>query len=535
MKGAAKKSLPAKRPNPFVSWLLAHRREIAILLCALLIRLYNIFHLGLTHFDEGVYAGLGGLLKNNPSAFSKSSLRLAVFAPPLYPILCGIFFKIFGIRDFIAILPSILAGALTCLALFKLGALADDERTGLWAAALLMVNPFHIMYSRLALTDALFTFFFVLTVYAGLWAWGKNRWWAYMLSGLPAGLAMNTKYSGFIPLVLIIGYWIFALALELARRREKPSQRLIQCGLGIAAALALFVILYAPWFMMVHSTMGYGALLKHHRGYGIPLNKALAAFRSNPSEMLFYFRQWSVLPLMMLPFGFLFSFWRWKKEFVAVYAWLIFFYFSLYLYTRYTRLALPLTPAICLLAAVFFSRLIRMVECALPQKEKLIQAAMHAALVLFLAVSLVRLFPTLNRDTHAYRIAARHALDSIPKGALVIRDNLACMNVYAPPQWISLNHTQPMREILSKPVLKYFIFDEHVTWNEKSNDFLTQNVKNWELVTEFPINRYDPVLLEPFTASRFMRMKDNPQDFPLNFHIRIYRTEKPCVTPASWR
>lgn len=535
MKGAAKKSLPAERRNQFISWLFAHQLEIAILFCALIFRFYNIFDLGLTHFDEGVYAGLGKLFAAEFGEFSRYSLKMAVFSPPLYSILCGIFFKVFGIRDYIAIAPSMLAGALTCLALFKLGALMDDEKTGLWAAALLIVNPFHIMYSRLALTDALFTFFFVLTVYAGLWAWKNNRWWAYMLAGLPAGLAMNTKYSGFIPLALVIGYWIFSVGWVLVRRAEKPSQRLIQCGLGITAALALFAVLYAPWFIRVNSTMGYGALLKHHRGYSIPFSKAVAAFKSNPGEMLFYFRQWSALPLMLLPFGFLLSFWRWKKEFVVLYAWLIFFYFSLFLYTRYTRLALPLTPAICLLAAVFVSRLILLVKKIFPQRQNLLKRITPAALLIFIMICFLCLYPLLNRDTNAYRVAAQNALKSIPRNRTIIRDNLACMNFYSDPQWVSLNLTQPMRDFLQKPVLKYFIFDEHVTWNEKAKDFYSQNVKDWEMLSNIPINRYEPVWLEPFTAHRFMRMKQHPEEFSLSFNIRIYQTNKPCHIPVSWQ
>ena len=49
--------------------------------------------------------------------------------------------------------PSVILGALGCVAIFGLGALGRDRRTGAVAALLLMVNPLYRLHARRAMAD----------------------------------------------------------------------------------------------------------------------------------------------------------------------------------------------------------------------------------------------------------------------------------------------------------------------------------------------------------------------------------------------
>ena len=415
------------------------RRETVIIavifVTAVFFRMYNVTDLGLTHFDEGVYALYGERLVESPGTFYEDTLRIAQFSPPLYPFCCGVSFTVLGVKDFAAIVPSIIAGALTCLVLFLLGKSTDDLRTGMWAAVILIVNPFHVMYSRLALTDVLYVFFFTAAVLAGIYAWKKNRWWLYMLPGFLAGLAMNTKYSGFLPLALVFGYFIFAAILEIVERLIKHEQegeswksvfinRMKHLLPGMTASVILFVLLYAHWYINVDKKMGYDNLLEHHRGYGKSAAEAFAAFKNNPWEMLFYFRQWSFPALILLPLGLIASIWKWKRSYIILYAWLAFYYIGLFFYERYTRLALPLIPAICFFGGIFLSRAFLLLESKWKDGGKLLPKVEYITAALVVVMGFIRLFPVLSMDTDHYRKANRSIRENYADKGVVIRDTL---------------------------------------------------------------------------------------------------------------
>jgi hypothetical protein len=518
---------------------------LALFIGSGIFRFYNFRNLGLTHFDEGIYASLGRILIKEPDSFYKSCLNQAVFAPPLYPYLCGICFKHFGARDFISIVPSILSGILTCIVVFELGRIIDDIKTGLWAALFLMTNEFHIVYSRLALTDALFTLFFTLTVLLGVIAWKKNKWWCYIFPGISAGLAMNTKYSGFIPLVLVYGYWACLFLIEefplpLLRKDERRNgkyvilKRLLPLVIGVLGSAFLFILIYRPWYINVDKFMGYENLIKHHKGYGYSVKEAIKAFKKNPGEMLFYLKEWSTLVFYLLPLGFLLSFWKWRKGFIIIYAWLIFFYFGLFLYLRYTRLALPLIPAACLLAAVFVSRIFAILDLILPRHGK-IKGLVHAGIaLLFIVISFKQRYPLLSLNTTSYRDTREYIKNPDLPSAIVFKDTLGCFNFYSEGNWISLVPHPKIRKILEMEVKKYFILDEHITWNTQRNDFFERNKDKLKILTTIPRNRYATIWSEPFSRSEYLQMKSHPENFNWDFSIYIFETREPCVIPPSW-
>src|SRR4051794_25119578 len=74
-----------------------------------IVRFWSTGRLGLSHFDEGIYAFAGLWSLGDPGAFS----LVVPYAPPGFPILIGISYLIFGVRDVASIAVSQIAGSLT--------------------------------------------------------------------------------------------------------------------------------------------------------------------------------------------------------------------------------------------------------------------------------------------------------------------------------------------------------------------------------------------------------------------------------------
>jgi 4-amino-4-deoxy-L-arabinose transferase-like glycosyltransferase len=135
----------------------AGRREslgvVMVTLMGACLRFWPIGRLGLTHFDEGIYAlastwsltprGLGGL---DPSLIS--------YAPPGYPILGGLLYAILGRSDSAMILVSQLAGIATIPVVAWLGRRTFGPGAGFVSAVFCALSGPHIAFSRMALTDA---------------------------------------------------------------------------------------------------------------------------------------------------------------------------------------------------------------------------------------------------------------------------------------------------------------------------------------------------------------------------------------------
>ena len=71
----------------------------------------------------------------------------------------------------IARLPSILTGALACVAIFALGTLVAGPWAGGIAAFLLAVNPLFRLHAHRAMSEASCEAFLLLALALGLWAW----------------------------------------------------------------------------------------------------------------------------------------------------------------------------------------------------------------------------------------------------------------------------------------------------------------------------------------------------------------------------
>lgn len=243
------------------------RREAAIVGAlagvGLLLRLWGPGRLGLSHFDEGIYA-IAGLWSLSPRGLAGLDPVLIAYAPPGFPFLVGLAYSVLGPGDVAAILVSVVAGALAVPAAAWLARRTFGAGAGPPAAALAALSGMHVAFSRMALTDASFLLCWLLgLIVAGRFVERPGAGRGVAL-GVAVGLAQLFKYSGWtLGAAVILALPVIAI-YDPSRRTKTHQARAWGFGLlGAAVALAA----YAPWFLFVENHGGYRALLAHHGGY----------------------------------------------------------------------------------------------------------------------------------------------------------------------------------------------------------------------------------------------------------------------------
>jgi hypothetical protein len=226
-------------------------------------RLVGFGRLGLDHFDEGIYAStaLGTL---GPAGLTGIDSGLIPYAPPGYPVLVGLAYRLLGPSDRAAITVSILAGIATVPVVAWLGRRTFGPGYGVAAAAFAAVSMPHITFSRMALTDAMFLLAWLVAIGAGgrfLETPGPIR---AVCLGLAVGLAQLVKYNGWLA-----GAIVFATALlgPVVSLEDRSRGRLARTfGWGALAALIAALVDW-PWIRFVEAHGGYSSLVAHQRGY----------------------------------------------------------------------------------------------------------------------------------------------------------------------------------------------------------------------------------------------------------------------------
>jgi 4-amino-4-deoxy-L-arabinose transferase-like glycosyltransferase len=237
------------------AWALHHAWVLPIVMVAAWLRFAGTS----SHFlygDEAEYAIVARYLSRDPLYLAYPAIEGLgatpfVSQPPLLLYLEALSIRILGPTDFAALLPSLVLGTATVVALYALGHRLGGRFLGLSAAAVLAVLPFDIQITRKAMLDAGYTFFLVLAAYF-LVAWVQERRRRYAVgTGVAVACAALSKLPGMLagPAVLLV--FLYVLAVALARRDAKQAKELaIQAGLGaapIAVAAALYVALL--WYL----------------------------------------------------------------------------------------------------------------------------------------------------------------------------------------------------------------------------------------------------------------------------------------------
>ncbi len=165
-------------------------------------------------------------------------------APEIHPLLYYItlngWISILGASAFAIRLLSVVFGVATVYAVFLLARALFDARTGMIAALIAVIAPFHIQYSQEARMYALMGLLLMLATWAFVQAYRESEtriawgWWIGF--GVIAGLAMHTQQ--------LSAFYLAALGVIPFAARH--SKRII--GM-IAGTVAAFLI-YLPWILV---------------------------------------------------------------------------------------------------------------------------------------------------------------------------------------------------------------------------------------------------------------------------------------------
>jgi mannosyltransferase len=173
--------------------------------------------------------------------------------PPLYYALAWAWTQVTGTGEWGLRSLSALAGVLTVPVAYLLAAELRGRRAGLWAAALVAVNPMLLWYSQEARAYSLLVLFGALSL---LWCVRAARSGSrrdFVRWGVFSGLALATHYFAVFPLL--------AELAVLLRRRGRGAL----AGIGVLVAFALALLPLAYHQMSVGHAEWIGGLSLGHR------------------------------------------------------------------------------------------------------------------------------------------------------------------------------------------------------------------------------------------------------------------------------
>jgi 4-amino-4-deoxy-L-arabinose transferase-like glycosyltransferase len=159
--------------------------------------------------------------------------------PPLAYWATALSFKVFGENDFSARLFTGLCAWGCILLAFFIGRHFRDEKTGLYAAAVLTISVFPFVLGRINILDMPLTFFLCLSVWFGYLALTGEKKYLYYGFYFFCALAFLTK--GIIGIVFPFAILVFWLVWA---RRWRDTLKLVS-----PVGIAVFLLIASPWLI----------------------------------------------------------------------------------------------------------------------------------------------------------------------------------------------------------------------------------------------------------------------------------------------
>jgi len=160
--------------------------------------------------DEAVYSGQAAAIAQVPVL--RDIFPVFRAHPLLFQFLLALLFN-FGVSDLAARLLAVAIGVATVFIVYRLGSLLYGEYTGILAALILAVMPYHVVVSRQVLLDGPMVLCATLTLYLlARYALTGNPIWLHA-AGIGMGLTFLAKETG----IILIGavYSFFALSRDI--------------------------------------------------------------------------------------------------------------------------------------------------------------------------------------------------------------------------------------------------------------------------------------------------------------------------------
>jgi 4-amino-4-deoxy-L-arabinose transferase-like glycosyltransferase len=324
--------------------------SLILIALASLVILTSLGNGSLVDWDEAIYAQVAREIIQNGNWVTLSHGYQPYFEkPPLLMWSIVASYKLFGVNEFSARLPSAIAGILLVYTTYLCGRTIYGSRTG-FLAGLILLSCFGFVYqSRNGTTNIPLTLFVFTGFYAHLrLKQGSQKWW-YLLF-VSFSLAFMVKFwAG-----LVLPAAVFVSILVDGKLRVTLLTRQFWLGFLLAAAIIL------PWHILVYLQNGQ-VFLDVYVNRNL-MQRTFTTLEGHFGSTLFYL---DVLRSYLAPWYFLvpFAIAQGIKEIFSrqktggVLIFLVFFVFGLYTFVVNTKLEiyiLPILPAFAILIAHLF-------------------------------------------------------------------------------------------------------------------------------------------------------------------------------------
>lgn len=237
-------------------------QELILVLMALVmgivLRISHTDRMAVEHFDEAVYSSPAWYDSQHGQSYPMRHL----YAPPLLPTMISICASVPGLSELAPFVPAMFFGVLTILVVWWMARSWFGMNAGLMIVFVVCCSDFHILFSRMAMTDVPALCWMCLAVGAassGLQFRSVRR---MAVAGVFTGLAWWTKYTGWLPLAIVLSgstFWWLLFA-----RRDLPYLTLLKLQATMVATAGLF---FAVLLWQLQDLGGYSAVAANHRGY----------------------------------------------------------------------------------------------------------------------------------------------------------------------------------------------------------------------------------------------------------------------------
>jgi uncharacterized protein (TIGR03663 family) len=293
--------------------------------------------------------------------------------PPLFMWITSVVYRMFGISEFSARLPSAISGIAVLALTYTMGRLAYGKRAGLLAAAILFSCYHFFSFSRFGTMELMLTLFTYLAVYGYLRTIADQRWWYLVWSACALGLMV--KGAGGI--VAPVAIWLAVIFdKHLASIRSRHFWQ--------ACLLAAVIVL--PWHVLMYARYGH-PFIDEYVGYHV-IARATTTLEGHASGYFYYVATLidGFFPVVVLaPFAIISEIRNRKRagsgsRILLALAVFVFLFYTL-IPTRRPWYIAPLYPALAILIAGFVMRL-RGAYKLRPVYRRTITIAMTALLVI---------------------------------------------------------------------------------------------------------------------------------------------------------
>ncbi|MCA9009045.1 MAG: glycosyltransferase family 39 protein, partial [Planctomycetaceae bacterium] len=231
---------------------------LAFFSAGLLLRVSALELEAVEHFDEGIYASALWY----DVQFGEPYPARYLFAPPLLSGLMEAASWIPGLNRFAPFVPCVVLGTASMVAFWWLARSWFGKPAGIFTVAVVSMSDFHVLYSRMALTDVACLFWITLAVGLGTKAVSQNSIRTAVAAGVVCGLAWWSKYTGWLPLAILCSgnglWWVW-------QGRKTISLLKFIAIMGTICAVA--AVTFAPWWWQLQPVGGYETVARTHSGY----------------------------------------------------------------------------------------------------------------------------------------------------------------------------------------------------------------------------------------------------------------------------